>query len=75
MTHFWCCLLLIQLPEIVHGEGHSHGSEEHHHKKKNLTSMGHHWWIRFGLINLGFFVSFAILLVLAVYEEDLEHIV
>lgn len=64
------------LPEIVHGEGHSHGGEDdHHHKEDKLTNSGHHWWIRFGLINLGFFVSFAILLVLAVYEESLEHII
>ena len=33
----------IQLPEIVHGEGHSHGDDDHH-KADQLTDSGHHWW-------------------------------
>ncbi len=66
-----CFIYFSQLPELVHGGGH---------KKPLAGCRGHKfcnwdWIIRFILINGGFFIAFAILLVLAIYEEDLNNLI
>ena len=40
-----------------------------------LTKTGWKWSLRFFLTNLGFIIAFAVLLVLALYEEELNELI
>ena len=51
-----------QLPDLVH------------ETDAKLTSHGWRWWLRLFLVNLGFLTSFAMLLVLAVYEDKINEL-
>lgn len=55
------------LPELIHGGGHGE-------KTKNIAH-GWSWFIRFALANLGMLIAFAVLLLLAVYEEELNELI
>ncbi|XP_019854660.1 PREDICTED: zinc transporter ZIP10-like isoform X1 [Amphimedon queenslandica] len=51
------------LPDLVHGGTYK------------LSKSGWQFAMRFLLVNLGFFISYALLLVLARYEEDLDELI
>ena len=40
-----------------------------------MTKTGWKWSLRFFLANLGFIIAFVILLVLALYEEELNELI
>ncbi|XP_019854074.1 PREDICTED: zinc transporter ZIP4-like [Amphimedon queenslandica] len=61
---FFYIALTDLLPELIHGA-----------KYVKFTKTGWRWGLRFFLTNLGFFIAFAVLLVLAVYEEDLNELI
>ena len=54
----------LQLPELIHGGDYV-----------KLTKTGWRWSLRFFLTNLGFFIAFVVLLVLALYEEELNELI
>ena len=52
-----------QLPDLIH------------ETDAKLTRHGWQWWLRFFLVNLGFLTSFAVLLLIAIYEDEIDELV
>lgn len=52
-----------QLPEIIHRD------------ESSVTATGWKWWLRFLFINIAMLITYVIILLLAVYEENLEHLI
>ena len=55
---------MLQLPELIHGGGNV-----------KMTKSGWTFALRLVLVNLGFFLSFALLLTLANYEESMNKLI
>lgn len=57
---------MLQLPELIHGGGNV---------KMTKTKTGWTFALKLVLVNLGFFLSFALLLTLANYEESMNKLI
>ena len=60
---FLLCMHM-QLPDLIQ-----------HETDAKLTSHRWQWWLRFFLVKLGFLTSFAVLLLLAIYEDEINELV